>query len=649
MPERQIKVVCGLNNETSILLKERLQEAALKKGLKLQIVSRYRKEGVYQYIVEHPDYQYAILQEILQSSSPYTAEDAALLTDEQNTRVIIVLNKSHAGNRYMRVLYAAGILDALYEEDAYAEKIVELLFQGRTRKEARKYYGIETVADVEKSMQIIDEERLKNFLSYIEGGGPLGETNSRYEFVAARMTAAENLHLLKNMGSGLSKTLSGSELFQYYNAYLLGKSKKRFSFFRRREKRPLEPDAILLDKKNEAVMEYASEEKEANFKMELLPEEALVLDDRTTPEKENAESASVNENDPGTLRTSYEEESLFDLFGDEEHTSILDFIEEEGEEKRQEPHKIPETLSKRNAEDLQRSRKKQEETGEFSQMPLPVLRSSQKLSEEIEQDKRENVSPEAKRFGVERYVPRINKKLVLAVGIVFIGIALFLFCFIGIYSEKEIPMVEEIPVSAKAEEEEPSVSETLQGEIATEDVVIPEREADSSEVAEEPHENEGEEQDVQEETKENEPQRAARITEKSDTAKVSMPDGKSDPQQKTVSPERTEESTAGEDLSIIADSGEPAVDISREAMTGEMEEAEVLQEQNLQDYNGKIFSGDELEGVAASLRKNGFLVYIITRENGEGYFSADEIREKCGAACSFLASVNGEEVRLIEQ
>lgn len=49
------------------------------------------------------------------------------------------------------------------------------------------------------------------------------------------------------------------------------------------------------------------------------------------------------------------------------------------------------------------------------------------------------------------------------------------------------------------------------------------------------------------------------------------------------------------------------------------------------------------------MRQNGFQVYVVTRDNGEGYFSADVIREKCGTACSFPASVNGGEMKLVEQ
>lgn len=610
MPERQIKVVCGLNNETNILLKERLQEAAERKGARLRIVSRYRKEGVYQYVVEHPDYQYVILQEIMQSSSPYTAEDAALLTDEQNVRVIIVLNKSHAGNRYMRVLYAAGILDALYEEDAYAEKIVDLLFRGRTRKEARKYYGIETVADVEKSMQIIDEERLKNFLSYMEGGGPFSETASRYEFVAERMSAAENLHLIKNMGPGLVGALSESELFQYYNGYLNGKSKKRFPFWRRKGKDPLEPEAVLFRKKDEAVMEHHSVEKGSDSHMEALSVDESIADSSITPETKGPEPvASMKEDDFDTPLKDYEEESLFDLFGDEVHTSILDFIEEERGMPEREEQKIS-VLPLR--EDLQTAEEKQDENKE--------------------------------------YMPKINKKLALAVGVAFIGMVLLLFCFIDIYTEKEIPMIEEIPVSAKTEEEELPAAMALREETAIEDIIVSEGEEGSDEMTEEQQEDEGEEQNVQEETKEHEPQGTVGVAEKSDTTKESVSSGKPDRRQKAASSERTEGNAAGEASDAVADVQEPVVDISRETReTQELESLETSEEQNLQDCNGKIFSGDELEGLSALLRKNGFQVYVVTRDNGEGYFSADEIHEKCGTACSFLASINGGEVKLVEQ
>lgn len=623
MPERQIKVVCGLNNETNILLKERLQEAAAEKGLKLQIVSRYRKEGVYQYVMEHPDYQCVILQEVLQSSSPYTAEDAALLTDERNIKVILVLNKKHLGNRYMRVLYAAGILDALYEEDAYAEEIAALLLQGRTRKEARKYYGIETADDVEKSLQIIDEERLKSFLSYMEGGGPFNETLSRYEFVASRMTAAENLHLIKNMSSGLSEILTGSELFLYYKGYLTGRSKKRFFFFRKKEKEPLESDKVLCSKRTESAIETDSEENEETDSATSFSGVALKSNNMILPELEEPEKSSAIEETFSLSGTGCEEESLFDLFEEEEHVSILHFIEKEEE------------VSKQKQEDL------------------PAASSIEVMSPQLHQVKKnsqetivlEKTDEEGKRW------PNRNRNILLFIAAAFISLALFFFFYIGVYSEKEIPLIEEvpeIPVSEGLETEAKPAEEALQSQ--REPIVISEQtqkqEPEQARETEESQKNRMEEQDEQEPTEENKPEEAVGITANQESTKASKSGREPDREQKNVPPERTEEGILEEDSDAVTVVQESLADISGETVS---KEQEVSRKQEAQDYNGKIFNGDELEGLAISLQQEGFQVYIITRENGEGYFSVKEIREKCLPACSFLVSVEDSEVKFIEQ
>lgn len=280
------------------------------------------------------------------------------------------------------------------------------------------------------------------------------------------------------------------------------------------------------------------------------------------------------------------------------------------------------------------------------------VRSFPKLSEEVKEDKKEGTSIRKKSSEEKEYIFKVNKKLTLVVGIGFIVMVLFLFCFMGIYSEKEIPMIEEIPVSAKTEEEELPAAEIFQEETVIEDIIASEEEEGLDEGAEEQQEDEGEDQNVQEETKENEPQGTVGVAEESDTTKESVSSGKPDRWQKAASSKRTEANAAGEASDAVTDVQEPVVDISREAIAGETQELEGLetsQEQNLQDCNGKIFSGDELAGLAALLQQNGFQVYIITRENGEGYFSTDEIREKCGAACSFLSSADAEEVKLVEQ
>ena len=652
MPERHIKVVCGLNNETSILLKERLQEAAAEKGLKLQIVSRYRKEGVYQYVTEHPEYQYVILQEILQSSSPYTAEDVALLTEERDVRVIIVLNKNHAGNRYMRVLYAAGILDALYEEDAYAEKIAELLCRGRTRKEARRYYGIESAADVEKAMQIIDEDRLKSFLSYIESGGPYNETISRYEFVATRMTAVENLHLIRNMGPRLPKVLTDSELFRYYKGFLEGKPKKRFGIFKKKDNSPLEPENVLINKSIEQVVDLVSETKSAETYIEPIYEE-----DANEESPPQAVEEQPGEADPFVnMQVSYEEESIFDLFGDGDHSTILSFIEEEREAvkfdyKSEMISPVRPTTEKKESKEPEvdeTTKAVRQDTQPFKRLPKEVRRIDALPEVKIPETKTQKNDLKKRR--------QIPKPLILAAVIIVICLLLGVFLFTRIYGEREIPMIEEIPVTSEGTPDEDLLDsqETSEESVAVTDTVIEEPPDPSKEPEEQPEETESqesekEEKNVQEETKENEPSRAAEASETAESegpAETAEPAGEPDRRQQTASPsEGTEDLKTGESVEAEV-SQEPDVEISREPLAEDSGSSPV---QSSGDYNGKIFSGDELEDVFAEMSQKGFRVYIVTRENGEGYFSSAQIREKCDPACSFVAEVSEKTITLTEQ
>lgn len=143
------KVVCGFSNTETEGIKKELLEAAKNRGIELVMVHRYRKEGILEYVQEHLDFQTVILQEVLQRSAPYTADDLVRLTDDRHINVIVSLSPIHQGTDFMAVLYAAGIYNAVFEKDAYADVIINLMLQGRTRKEARKYYGISNFVDKE--------------------------------------------------------------------------------------------------------------------------------------------------------------------------------------------------------------------------------------------------------------------------------------------------------------------------------------------------------------------------------------------------------------------------------------------------------------------------------------------------------------------
>ena len=153
----KLYILCGLSNAASETIRSALVDAAQEHGYEAVCVSRYRKEGIRQYLSEHPEFRILVLQEAMQSSYPYTAEELAELMDDYHLNIIVSINKSHRANAYMKVLYTAGILNALYEEDATAKNIMNRILYPRTRKECREYYQIKNTSDALQALDIINE------------------------------------------------------------------------------------------------------------------------------------------------------------------------------------------------------------------------------------------------------------------------------------------------------------------------------------------------------------------------------------------------------------------------------------------------------------------------------------------------------------
>lgn len=67
------------------------------------------------------------------------------------------------------------------------------------------------------------------------------------------------------------------------------------------------------------------------------------------------------------------------------------------------------------------------------------------------------------------------------------------------------------------------------------------------------------------------------------------------------------------------------------------------------NYNGKIFSGDEVAGIAQMAENEGKAIYVKTRNNGEGFFSAAQVNGSIENSCSYLANVDPNQITFIEQ
>lgn len=222
--DSEIKILYGLSLETSEKLREPLEQELRRKGKSPQIVCRYRKEGVYQYAKDQEEGILMILEENLQSGNPFEKDELTQLTDIGENRVIFLLDKAHYGDDYIKLLYACGIYDALFLDEADSKRFLTLLKKKRTNAEARKYYGIETARDREKADNIVNTEYLNSYLEFVETGMLAGDVDQKYRFAVSRLSTKENRVLTASLPGSVTRMLQGNELYQYY---IGGEKKKR--------------------------------------------------------------------------------------------------------------------------------------------------------------------------------------------------------------------------------------------------------------------------------------------------------------------------------------------------------------------------------------------------------------------------------------
>lgn len=264
--DSEIKILYGLSLETSEKLRESLEQELGRKGRSLQTVCRYRKEGVYQYAKDQEEGILLILEENLQSGNPYEKEELMQLTDIGENRIIFLLDKSHYGDDYIKLLYACGIYDALFLDEAEPKRFLALLKKKRTNAEARKYYGIETARDREKADNIANAEYLNSYLEFVETGILAEDVDQKYRFAVSRLSAKENRVLATSLSGSVTRMLQGNELYQYYIG--IGKKKRGLLGLGRKEKQDTDSISQALSEEVRNTPPAVEEERETTISIQ---------------------------------------------------------------------------------------------------------------------------------------------------------------------------------------------------------------------------------------------------------------------------------------------------------------------------------------------------------------------------------------------
>ena len=539
----KLYILCGLAGKGEDDIRNALTEKAEEAGYEAVCVSRYRKAGIRQYISEHPEFRIVLLQESMQSSYPYTAEELAELMDDYNLLIIVSLNKSHRANQYMKILYTAGILNALYEEDATAANIMNLILYPRTRKLCREYYQITTAADIMETLEVVDEPKMQGFIDYIEESDSDTEVIQKYRYVAKSIKIIENIYLARHLSENVKAILATEDEFQ---KYLSLHQKKRWRPFGKKKthsrERPLPEREKPLPQA--APQEIRSDRKEDNSNVEEMVDE-----------------------------------DISDLLGFGSGERLFDTQEF-----------YPDELSEQ-----------------------------EKKTEEIQPKKHIKTG---KRSTFLKATAVLGGMIFLAVIILF---GLFLIADYRASREETPPVIshntstEESDTSGRITvsktDDKPGEEQDDQEKMKTED--------EDRMAEEQPRENEGETHTESQETQGAEPETAAPVQEETSEIRQEQEEASAAPPQNSNS-----------------------VSIS----TGQPDQVQETPQEEPVSYVGKILTGSEVAVAAAAEEQKGARLYLVTRENGEGYFSASVIAGMVDSTCSYLVEgSDGVHISFIQQ
>ena len=183
---------------------KQIAEKLYDRGFEAVIVEKCDLVQIREYISMHPDCQTLVLMERF-GNLEFTAEQFSLLNDDSDDlNIICLLGKEKYGTKYMQTLYAAGITSALFgkkdgkdkKERFLARDVVDVCVKKRTRKDARKYYGI---ANVGVDIGMLSPETYTVYFKALFNEENGKNLIIRYLNVASKMTPAQNEDFLEKL------------------------------------------------------------------------------------------------------------------------------------------------------------------------------------------------------------------------------------------------------------------------------------------------------------------------------------------------------------------------------------------------------------------------------------------------------------------
>lgn len=214
---KTVKVICGINTvkqEQPLLIE--IDDLLRSEGMELSVEELSSKAEAEYAVYRGVDSELFFVPERCFYQNAYQARELAALRDIRKIRIVVSVDRSHYGTAYMAALYAAGILDAVFEDEADARHIVQLLLCGRNRRECREYYGVQSIRDAVSTLRIMEEEVADRYIRYISSGVDGEEMLSRYREIEKKLNYMENCCFAERLpDSVLEEIKDGAGLDQY--------------------------------------------------------------------------------------------------------------------------------------------------------------------------------------------------------------------------------------------------------------------------------------------------------------------------------------------------------------------------------------------------------------------------------------------------
>ncbi len=226
----QIEVICGIPEGTIAMgLVERICQIALEREIKIAVHPCFSKQEVEYRVFSLAAHENTVvlLQENMDMSVSYQAWEIAALQDIRRIPVVVSVDRKHYGTDYMAVLYAAGIMDAVYDEDADAGELTKRILSRRSRREAREYYGIRSMDEVVSVLDIIGKDTLERYFRYISAGMDAHYTQLRYREVQTKLSYVENCYLAEHLPENVIQELQTDKGFALYQKAMQKRKKGR--------------------------------------------------------------------------------------------------------------------------------------------------------------------------------------------------------------------------------------------------------------------------------------------------------------------------------------------------------------------------------------------------------------------------------------